>query len=245
MSEVKPYEELALGKKEQVRQMFNSIAGRYDFLNRLLTLRIDKLWRRKAVNLVKQYAHSEILDVGAGTGDFAIELARLKPKKIIGIDIAEIMLELGREKIKRKKLDSVIKFQEADCENLPFANETFDLAASAFGVRNFEDLEKGLAEIYRVLKADGTILILECSDPGNMPFKRLYKAYMNGICPAIGGIFSENNAYSYLNRSVSGFPTGKNFEAILQKVGFCNTQFIPQSMGIASIYVAKKKALAK
>jgi len=223
--------------------MFNTIAGRYDFLNRLLSLRIDVLWRRKAVKMVKQYAPSHILDVGTGTGDFAIELARLFPQKITGIDIAMAMLDIGRKKIKQKKLESVIEFVEADCEKLPFPDNAFQLAASAFGVRNFEDLEKGLSELLRVLKTDGRILILECSDPGNMPFKSLYKAYMNTICPAIGGIFSENKAYSYLNRSVSAFPTGKAFVEILQKVGFCEVQFKPLSMGIASIYIAKKPAL--
>ncbi len=254
MNQVKPYEEVALGKKEQVRRMFNSISGRYDFMNRLLTMRIDGLWRRNAVKLVKKYSTSAgissgkgglFLDAGTGTGDFAVELARLKPRKIIGIDIADAMLALGSKKIKHKGLDSVIEFKEGDCENLQFPSDTFDLVASAFGVRNFEDLEKGLSEILRVLKPEGIIVILECSEPGNMPFKRLYKAYMNRICPAIGGIFSENNAYSYLNRSVSMFPTGKEFQIILEKVGFLDTRFIPQNMGIASIYIAKKRAIGK
>ncbi len=245
MNQVKPYEELALGKKEQVRRMFNNIAANYDFMNRLLTLRIDVLWRRKAVNKVRQFAHSRILDVGAGTGDFAIELARLKPDKITGIDIAEVMLELGRKKIGQKKLDHIIEFMEADCEHLPFGDNTFDLATSAFGVRNFENLQGGLSEMLRVLKPGGHILILECSDPGKMPFRKLYNAYMNRICPAVGGIFSENKAYSYLNRSVSMFPSGKDFEAILQKTGFCEARFFPQSMGVATIYIAKKPEIAK
>src|ERR1700722_393549 len=136
-SPIIPYEELNLGKKEQVRKMFNTIAPRYDFLNRLLSFRIDILWRRKAVNMVKKYSPSAILDIATGTGDFAVELARLSPKKIVGIDIAEVMLEIGRKKIKRKKLDSIIEFKEADCENMPFPDNSFNLASSAFGVRNF------------------------------------------------------------------------------------------------------------
>jgi demethylmenaquinone methyltransferase/2-methoxy-6-polyprenyl-1,4-benzoquinol methylase len=235
-----PYEELNLGKKEQVRKMFNSIAPRYDFLNRLLSFRIDVLWRRKAVKMAKLFSPAAILDVGTGTGDFAIEFAKLSPKKITGIDIAEVMLQLGREKVKHKKLDSLIEFKEADCENLPFADNSYDIASSAFGVRNFENLEKGLSEMLRVLKPGGHILILEASDPENMPFKGLYKAYMSKVCPAIGGFFSENRAYSYLNRSVSAFPTGKAFIAILNKVGFTDARFAPQSMGIASIYIAQK-----
>jgi demethylmenaquinone methyltransferase/2-methoxy-6-polyprenyl-1,4-benzoquinol methylase len=245
VSPIIPYEELNLGKKEQVRKMFNNIAPRYDFLNRLLSFRIDILWRRKAVNMVRQYSPSQILDIGTGTGDFAVELARLSPKKITGIDIAEVMLEIGRKKIKHKKLDSIIEFKEADCENMPFPDNSYNLASSAFGVRNFENLEKGLAEILRVLAPEGRILILEASDPKNMPFKSLYKAYMNHICPAIGGFFSENKAYSYLNKSVAAFPTGKAFTDILNKVGFCEASFTPLSMGIASIYIAKKPGIAK
>ncbi len=244
-SPIIPYNDLNLGKKEQVRKMFNSIAGRYDFMNRLLTFRIDILWRRKAVRLVKNYHHENILDIATGTGDFAIELTRLKPYKVTGVDIAEKMLEIGREKIKHKELSSKIELMEADCENLPFADNNFDMATSAFGVRNFENLNKGLSEIYRVLKPGGTVLILEASEPSNMPFKKLYKAYMSKICPAIGGAFSENKAYDYLNRSVAAFPSGKNFEAELVKAGFTDTQFIPLSFGVTSIYIARKEGLRK
>ena len=240
VSPIIPYNDLNLGKKEQVKQMFNTIAGRYDFMNRLLTMRIDVLWRRKAVKLVKNYPHETILDIATGTGDFAIELAKLKPIKITGIDIAEKMLEIGREKVKQKGLSDKIVLMEADSENLPFAENTYDLATSAFGVRNFENLNKGLSEIYRVLKLGGRVLILEASEPASGPFKKLYKAYMSKICPAIGGAFSENKAYDYLNRSVAAFPSGKNFEAELVKAGFTDTQFIPLSMGVTSIYIAKK-----
>jgi len=244
-SPIIPYNDLDLGKKEQVKKMFNSIAGRYDFMNRLLTLRIDILWRKKAVKLICKYAHESILDIATGTGDFAIELSKLSPIKITGIDIAEKMLEIGREKVKQKGLSGKIELLEADSENLPFLENTYDLATSAFGVRNFENLNKGLSEIHRVLKPGGRILILEASEPSNMPFKKLYKAYMSKICPAIGGAFSENKAYDYLNRSVAAFPSGKDFEAELVNAGFTDTEFIPLSMGVTSIYIAKKKDIGK
>ncbi len=241
-----PYEELKLGKKEQVRDMFNKIAPRYDFMNRLLTMRIDVLWRKKAVKLVKPFSPKQILDVGTGTGDLAIEMVNiLHPEKVIGIDIANTMLELGRKKVHNKGLDSSIEFKEADCENLPFADNSFDVASSAFGVRNFENLEKGLSEMGRVLKPGGHILILEASDPKNMKFKGVYKLFMNKICPAIGGIFSENKAYDYLNRSVAVFPAGKEFTDILEKTGFIEARCIPLTMSVASIYLAKKPAQTK
>jgi len=244
-SHIIPYEELNLSKKEQVRKMFNNIAHRYDFMNRLLTFRIDTLWRRKAINLVKKYEPKDILDVATGTGDFAVEMMRLKPTKVIGIDIAEVMLELGRKKMERKGLSKVIELQEADSENLPFADGSFDLVSSAFGVRNFEDLEKGLSEMLRVLRPNGTLLILEASNPDDMPFKSLYKLYMTKICPAIGGIFSDSKAYNYLNRSVEVFPTGNAFTSILNKVGYTDALHYPQSMGVASIYIAKKPSVGK
>jgi len=241
-----PYEELKLGKKEQVRDMFNKIAPRYDFMNRLLTFRIDVLWRRKAVKLVKPYFPKQILDVGTGTGDFAIEMAKiLSPEKVIGIDIAETMLQIGRKKIEHKGLSSLIEMQEADSENLPFADESFDVASSAFGVRNFENLEKGLSEMLRVLKPGGRILILEASDPKNMRMKGLYNLFMKRICPAIGGLFSENKAYDYLNRSVAVFPAGNEFVSVLQKVGFTQGKCIPLTMGVASIYIAQKAGITK
>lgn len=242
---ITPYEDQNLSKKEQVRNMFNNIAHRYDFMNRLLTLRIDTIWRRKAINLVKPFNPKDILDVATGTGDFAVAMMKLKPTKVIGIDIAEGMLELGRKKMERKGLSSVIELKEADSENLPFANASFDLVSSAFGVRNFENLEKGLSEMLRVLRPGGAILVLEASNPEDMPFKGLYKAYMTKICPAIGGLFSDGKAYDYLNRSVEVFPTGDAFISILHKVGYTNGKHYPQTMGVASIYVAQKPGNAK
>lgn len=245
-SPIIPYEELKLGKKEQVRDMFNKIAPRYDFMNRLLTMRIDVLWRKKAVKLVKPYAPKQILDVATGTGDFAIEMAKiLSPEKVVGIDIAETMLQIGRKKIEHKGLASLIEMKEADSENLPFTDNSFDVASSAFGVRNFEDLEKGLSEMLRVLRPGGRILILEASDPKNMRMKGLYNLFMKKICPAIGGLFSENKAYDYLNRSVAAFPAGNEFVAILQKVGFIQANCIPLTMGVASIYIAQKPGITK
>lgn len=244
-SPIIPYDDLNLGKKEQVKKMFNTIAGRYDFMNRILTMRIDILWRRKAVKLARKFAHDTILDIATGTGDFAIEFAKLKPTKITGVDIAEKMLEIGREKIQHRGLSGMIEMMEADCENLPFADNSFDLATSAFGVRNFENLNKGLSEIRRVIKPGGRVIILEASEPQKGPFRKLYKMYMTNICPAIGGAFSENKAYDYLNRSVAAFPSGKNFENELVKAGFSDTQFIPLSMGVTSIYVAKKQDAGK
>ncbi len=239
-SPIIPYNDLNLGKKEQVKKMFNSIAGRYDFMNRILTMRIDILWRRKAVKLARKFPHDTILDIATGTGDFAIEFAKLNPTIITGIDIAEKMLEIGREKVKQKGLSGMIEMMEADSENLPFGDNSFDLATSAFGVRNFENLNKGLSEMHRVLKSGGRILILEASEPQKGPFRKLYKAYMTKICPAIGGVFSENKAYDYLNKSVAAFPSGKNFEAELVKAGFTETESIPLTMGVSSIYIAKK-----
>lgn len=244
-SPIIPYDNLDLGKKEQVKKMFNTIAGRYDFMNRLLTMRIDILWRRKAVNLVKKYAHSTILDIATGTGDFAIELARLNPVKITGIDIAEKMLEIGRKKIEEKHLSDIIELVEGDSENLQLPDNSYDLVTSSFGVRNFENLAKGLSEIYRVLKPGGRVLILEASEPSKKSFKKLYKTYMSKICPAIGGTFSENKAYDYLHRSVAAFPSGKKFEAELLNAGFTDTRYILLSMGVVSIYIAKKQDLAK
>src|SRR6185312_5906525 len=235
-SPIIPYDNLDLGKKEQVKKMFNTIAGRYDFMNRLLTLRIDILWRRKAVNLVKKYPHSTILDIATGTGDFAIELARLNPQKITGVDIAEKMLEIGRQKVEHKRLSSKIELIEGDSENLQYPDNSYDLVTSAFGVRNFENLAKGLSEIYRVLKPGGRVLILEASEPSKGLFKKLYKVFMSRICPAIGGTFSENKAYDYLHRSVTAFPSGEKFELELVNAGFTDTRFIPLSMGVVSIY---------
>jgi len=236
-----PYNPNEKNKKEQVSTMFNAIAHRYDFLNHVLSLGIDRLWRRRAINNLKQYNPKLVLDIATGTGDFAIASLRLKPTSIIGIDISEGMLQYGNEKIAKKKLSHIITLEKGDSENLKFDNETFDAITVGFGVRNFENLEKGLSEMFRVLKPKGIVAILEFSKPTAFPIKQLYWFYFRQILPIIGKTFSKDHrAYTYLPESVEEFPFGKAFESILLKVGFENTKIIPVSFGIATIYMAEK-----
>jgi demethylmenaquinone methyltransferase / 2-methoxy-6-polyprenyl-1,4-benzoquinol methylase len=236
-----PYNPNEKNKKEQVSTMFNAIAHRYDFLNHVLSLGIDRLWRRRAINNLKKYNPKIVLDIATGTGDFAIASLRLKPTSIIGIDISEGMLQYGNEKIAKKKLSHIITLEKGDSENLKFENETFDAITVGFGVRNFENLEKGLSEMFRVLKPNGIVAILEFSKPTAFPIKQLYWFYFRQILPIIGKTFSKDHrAYTYLPESVEEFPFGKAFESILLKVGFENTKIIPVSFGIATIYLAEK-----
>ncbi|HVA98888.1 MAG TPA: bifunctional demethylmenaquinone methyltransferase/2-methoxy-6-polyprenyl-1,4-benzoquinol methylase UbiE [Bacteroidia bacterium] len=238
---VTPYKNSESGKKEQVAQMFNAIAPRYDFLNNLLSLGIHVLWRRKAIRLLKNNSPKKILDIATGTADFAIEAMKLHPEKVIGIDISESMLKIGKEKILKKKLSSIIELQTGDSENLTFADNSFDAITVGFGVRNFENLEKGLGEIHRVLANDGMLVILEFSKPTSFPVKQLYEFYFLKICPLLGKYFSKDKAaYNYLPESVNAFPAGNDFLKIMQKTGFKNTLCYPLSKGIASIYVGKK-----
>lgn len=229
------------GKKERVAKMFNSIAGKYDLLNHLLSLGIDILWRKKAIRLLKKDAPQLILDVATGTADFAIEALKLNPQKVIGIDISEGMLQKGNEKLIKKNLTDKIQLQLGDSENLPFADNYFDAVIVAFGVRNFENLEKGLAEIHRVLNKNGKLVVLEFSKPTTTPFKQLYNFYFKRILPNVGkSISKDKSAYTYLPESVAAFPDGKNFTNILEKIGFKETQCIPLTFGISSIYWGKK-----
>ena len=238
---VLPYKNKTSGKKEQVAVMFDNIAHRYDFLNHFLSMGIDILWRRKAIKLFKNKKYEYLLDIATGTGDFAIEASKLNPTSIIGVDISEGMLENGRKKLKNKKLDNLIQFQKADSENLPFDTNHFDGIMCSFGVRNFENLEKGIGEMYRVLKPEGKTVIIEFSQPEKFPIKQLYSFYFNNILPLLGRIFSRDNAaYTYLPESVSVFPYGKSFISILQQAGFKNCLHIPLSGGIAAIYVGEK-----
>jgi demethylmenaquinone methyltransferase/2-methoxy-6-polyprenyl-1,4-benzoquinol methylase len=229
------------GKKQQVRLMFNKIAHRYDFLNHFLSLGIDFYWRKKLVGRLAVTNPAKILDVATGTGDLAIAARKSRPEKIIGIDIAEDMLALGRKKIKERKLENLISLETGDSENLQFKAETFQAAMVAFGVRNFENLEKGLSEMHRVLTRGGKVFILEFSKPGKFPVKQLYFFYFRYILPVLGRIISgDKAAYTYLPESVGKFPDGKKFIEILDKVGFKNTKMTPLTFGIATIYEGEK-----
>jgi demethylmenaquinone methyltransferase/2-methoxy-6-polyprenyl-1,4-benzoquinol methylase len=236
-----PYKEQTTGKKEQVATMFNNISKKYDFLNHFLSLGIDILWRKKAIKLLKPYQPKVMLDIATGTGDFALEALALNPEKVIGIDISEGMLAVGIEKMKQRKVDNIITLQLGDSENLPFENDYFDAYTAGFGVRNFENLEKGLAEMLRVLKPNGKAVILEFSKPKKFPIKQLYNFYFNNILPGIGKLVSKDNAaYTYLPESVNAFPEGDDFLVILNQLGYKNAKAIPLMFGIASIYTASK-----
>lgn len=223
--------------------MFDDIAFRYDFLNRFLSAGIDVRWRKKAIKQLLAIRPKTILDVATGTADVAIMASGiLKPEKITGIDISDGMLDLGRKKIQKLGLDSSIELLNGDCETINFKNESFDAVTVAFGVRNFENLEKGLAEILRVLKPGGKLVVLEFSKPRSPFVKAIYNFYMKIITPNVGKIFSKNrNAYQYLDESIQQFPEGKNFTNILDNLGYANTYTKPLSLGICSIYCGEKK----
>jgi demethylmenaquinone methyltransferase / 2-methoxy-6-polyprenyl-1,4-benzoquinol methylase len=224
-------------KKSQVKSMFNNISLKYDFLNHLLSMGIDKYWRRKAISILKTYHPQSILDVATGTGDLAISALRIKPVKIVGIDISEGMLKVGIEKIKKKKLDHIIQLLPGDSENIQFSENDFDSAMVAFGARNFENLQKGLVEIKRVLKPGCPLVVLEFSKPAIFPVKQLYNFYFKRILPSIGKFFSKDKAaYQYLPESVSKFPEGKLFLKEMHDAGFRNAQEIRMTFGVASIY---------
>lgn len=238
---VLPYKEEKSAKKEQVARMFDNISHRYDFLNHFLSLGIDKGWRRKAITLLASSKPKELLDVATGTGDFAIEALRLNPDHVSGIDISEGMLEVGREKIRKRGFDDKIELLAGDSENIPFGENKFDAVTVAFGVRNFENLEKGLQEIRRVMKPGAMLVVLEFSKPQRFPLKQLYNLYFKFILPKIGSVISKDKAaYTYLPESVEAFPDGRKFENILTKVGFKNTACISLTFGISSIYTAEK-----
>lgn len=238
---VKPYKDQETGKKEQVATMFNNIAGRYDFLNHFFSMGIDILWRKRTIRILKKEQPKMLLDLATGTGDFAITARRLKPDKIWGVDISEGMLEVGRQKIKKKGLDQMIEMKLGDSENLPFEDGTFDALTVGFGVRNYENLEQGLGEMRRVLREGGTAAILEFSKAKKFPTKQLYNFYFHYILPFLGRLISKDKtAYTYLPESVGAFPEGQEFVDILKKVGYRDVKCIPVSGGIASIYIAKK-----
>ena len=238
---VTPYKDSKLGKKEQVTKMFDTISGNYDGLNRVISFGIDIKWRKRVVSIVSEKNPAKILDIATGTGDLAINMTKTGAKEIIGLDISPGMLEVGKRKILEKNLGDTIKMIVGDSENLPFEANSFDAITVAFGVRNFENLEKGLAEIFRVLKPGGSFVVLETSIPTKTPFKQGYKFYTKFILPAIGKLFSKDrSAYAYLSESAAAFPHGQQFNNILAKIGFIGIDNRPQTFGVASIYVATK-----
>ena len=238
---VKPYKESTASKKSQVTQMFDTISGEYDDLNRVISFGIDLKWRKKVVKLVSETEPKNILDVATGTGDLAINLAKTSATEIIGLDISDGMLEVGRKKINNKNIDSVVSMIMGDSEDLPFENNKFDAITVAFGIRNFENLEKGLSEILRVLKPNGIFVILETSVPTNPIYKFGYNTYLKYILPTIGKLFSKDRvAYKYLSESASVFPYGEALNNILRKIGFINVVDNPQTLGVATIYTASK-----
>ncbi len=238
---VLPYKDESSGKKAQVARMFNNISGSYDFLNHFLSLGIDRGWRRKAIKLIRPLNPKVMLDVATGTGDFALQALDLNPDKVIGVDISEGMLEVGRKKVANRHLSPKVELLQGDSENLQFEGNKFDAVTVGFGVRNFENLEKGLAEILRVMKPGAMLVVLEFSRPKRFPFKQVYNFYFKSILPNIGRMVSKDkSAYTYLPESVDAFPDGKDFENILQKVGFKNTTCEPLTFGISSVYTARK-----
>ncbi|MCZ8198366.1 MAG: bifunctional demethylmenaquinone methyltransferase/2-methoxy-6-polyprenyl-1,4-benzoquinol methylase UbiE [Flavobacterium sp.] len=239
---VKPYKNSELGKKEQVTQMFDTISGNYDGLNRVISFGIDIKWRKKVLKLVAAKNPKTILDIATGTGDLAILMSKTNAEKIVGLDLSVGMLEVGKTKIIAKNLSNKIEMVVGDSENLPFDDNSFDAITVAFGIRNFETLDKGLAEIYRVLKPNGIFVILETSNPTKTPYKQGYTFYTKNILPIIGKLFSKDNvAYGYLSESASVFPFGEALNNILRKIGFIDVVAMPQTFGVATIYSATKK----
>ena len=234
---VKPYNQED-GKKEQVADMFNNISKTYDLLNRFMTMGIDTIWRKKAIKSLLEIKPQLILDVATGTGDFAIDAIKiLSPKKIIGVDISQGMLDVAKEKIVKKGLQDIFEVKLGDSEQLPFENESFDAVTVAFGVRNFENLEQGLSEIKRVLKKGGKAVILELSNPTAFPIKQLFHFYFHKFTPAMGKLISKDNrAYEYLPESVAKFPDGQRFAEITKKAGFSSCKVRPQTFGFCTIY---------
>jgi|TARA_B110000971_G_scaffold73931_1_gene75891 demethylmenaquinone methyltransferase/2-methoxy-6-polyprenyl-1,4-benzoquinol methylase len=238
---INPYKEKSNAKTEQVAEMFDNISGKYDFLNHFFSLGIDKIWRRKVRNIVKDIPHHQILDVATGTGDLAIALSKLEGSNIIGVDIANKMLDVGRIKVLKQKLEDKVDLRNGDSLNLPFEDNKFDVVTVAFGVRNFENIGKGLNEISRVLNRNGKVIVLEFSNPSKFPIKQLFNFYSRRLMPFIGKLVSKDSrAYSYLPESVQAFPTEDNFAKIIEDNGFTNATFKNVSFGIAAIHVATK-----
>ena len=240
--QVTPYKDSDLGKKEQVAKMFDNISGNYDNLNRVISFGIDIKWRYKVLDMVAKTNPKTILDIATGTGDLAILMTKTNAYKIIGLDISDGMLEVGRQKINAQNLQSRIEMVLGDSEKMPYDDNTFDAITVAFGVRNFENLEIGLSEILRVLKPNGLFVILETSVPEKFPYKQGYNFYSKNILPIIGKLFSKDNvAYGYLSESAANFPYGEKLNNILRNIGFIDVVAMPQTFGVATIYSALKK----
>lgn len=237
-----PFKNSGLTKKQQVAGMFDTIAFRYDFLNHFLSGNIDVSWRKKAIKQLKALQPQKVLDVATGTADVALMVHKmLQPQQVTGIDISDGMLEVGRKKVAKAGLSHIIQLENGDSENMRFTDAAFDAITVAFGVRNFENLEKGLAEMYRVLKPGGQVVILEFSKPRQLAFKGLYNLYMNIVAPGIGKLIAKNkDAYQYLNDSVQKFPEGQSFVDVLHQAGFNNTYYKPLTMGICTLYCGSK-----
>lgn len=239
---VVPYKDQSKSKKEQVANMFNTISPQYDFLNHLLSGGIDIIWRKKAIKLLQNKGIKTMLDIATGTGDFAIEALKLNPEKIVGVDISEGMLSVGIEKMKKMGLEKTIQLQKGDSEKLPFSDNSFDAVIVSFGVRNFENLQKGLSDMFRVTKPGGYCLILEFSNPRSFPMKQLYTFYSKYCLPFLGKMISKDpSAYTYLPESVKAFPDGPDFIQIFKSTGYSETKWIPMTGGICSIYIGQKQ----
>ena len=238
---IKPYNS-SDEKGKVVKEMFDNIASTYDTLNHRLSWNIDKSWRKKAIRRLAPFSPKTILDIATGTGDFAIMSAKmLLPKTLIGADISDKMMEIGRQKVKEEGLDGIISFQKEDCLNLTFPSNTFDAVTAAFGIRNFQDLERGLGEMYRVLKKGGHLCIIELTTPISFPMKQLFKIYSKVVLPFYGRLISkDSSAYDYLNKTIAAFPQGETMMNILQSAGFTKTSFTRLTFGICTMYIAEK-----
>ena len=240
-TKVKPYNKANASKKEEVEEMFDNISGKYDFLNHFLSLGIDKLWRKKAIKILKEFQPKVIMDMATGTGECAVEALKLNPERVVGVDISNGMLEVGRKKMRKKGVEQIVEMVQGDSENLTFEDATFDAFTVGFGVRNFQNLDAGLTEMLRVLKPGGIGLILEFSKPKKFPVKQYFKFHSKYIIPTIGKAISKDKAaYKYLPESVAAFPEGQAFMNIMSDVGYNNVKSKIVGGGIATIYYGVK-----